>query len=124
MDVIFSKVGVHIADSDFVGNRHGSGHELFPTLEENVLEVKHCSWVCLFVCLLFNLQLICSLKVSYSFKNVQLNQDTCELLLFQCFEMECIQNNKLSYNTHQQISPKSYPVPHIINVIQWRMPSN
>lgn len=50
MDVIFSRVGVHIADSDFVGNRHGSGHELFPTLEENVLGVKHCSWVCLFVC--------------------------------------------------------------------------
>ncbi len=46
MDLIFSRGVVHIADSDFLGDRHASGHELSTTLKENGPQFKHRSTYC------------------------------------------------------------------------------
>lgn len=40
VNLILSWDAVHVADFDSLGNRHISGHELFPTLKENPESVQ------------------------------------------------------------------------------------
>ena len=44
MELILSGDVVHVADFDFLGNRHTSRHELSPTLKENGLGIMNLSW--------------------------------------------------------------------------------
>lgn len=41
MELVLSRGDVHIADFNFRGNRHASGHELSPTLKEMAAEYEY-----------------------------------------------------------------------------------